>query len=175
MLRLRKVTRLWWQSGFQISWSTSAASLHERRDDLGAVVALLPADEVVHAALGERLGGELADVVLPAHRALPSRGPSSCTPAHELGDHLLPALALGGRDPGPLEALLGDAQVVDHPLEQLELAPGVVVAFGVVAVAGVAAADEHAVGALLERLEGEQRVDAARAGHADAAAGWPAA
>ena len=27
MLRLRKVTRLWWQSGFQTSWSTSAGSL----------------------------------------------------------------------------------------------------------------------------------------------------
>ena len=53
--------------------------------------------------------------------------------------------------------------LLQHPLQQAEAAQGLVVAFLVVAVAGVAAADEHAVGALGEGLQDELRVEAAGA------------
>ena len=50
--------------------------------------------------------------------------------------------------------------------EDGEAAPRVVVAGGVVAVGRVAAGDDDAVGAALEGLEDEERVDAAGAGQA---------
>ena len=60
-----------------------------------------------------------------------------------------------------------DADEVQELAEDGEAAPGVVVAGRVVAVGRVAAGDDHAVGAALERLEDEERVDAAGAGQAD--------
>ena len=56
---------------------------------------------------------------------------------------------------------------LQHPPEHLEPAQRLVVALDVMAIARMAAADEHAVGAFGEGLEDELRVHAARAHQAD--------
>ena len=75
-----------------------------------------------------------------------------------LVDHPLDLLAFGGGNPFQAHALLLDAHVLEHPLQHLEAAEHLVVALDVVAVAGMAAADEHAVGAFGQRIEDELRV-----------------
>ena len=78
----------------------------------------------------------------------------------EVGHHVLPARAFGCGDPGVLEAVGIDADDREELLEQLQAAAGKEIARGIVAVPGVAAGNEHAVGAVHQRLEHEQRVDA---------------
>ena len=82
-------------------------------------------------------------------------------------NHLLPALAFGCRNPGVFKAALVNAQHGQKLLEHLKAAAGVKVACGIVAVARVAAGNQHAVRAVEQRLDNKQRVNAARAGHAD--------
>ena len=60
-----------------------------------------------------------------------------------------------------------DAHVLEHPLQHLEAAEHLVVAFDVVAVAGMAAADEHAVSAPGQRIQDELRIHAAGAHQPD--------
>ena len=84
-----------------------------------------------------------------------------------LVDDVGPLAALGGRHPREGDAPGLDAQEREQLAEHAEAPPGVVVAGGVVAVGRMAAADDHAVGAALEGLDDEQRVDAAGAGQAD--------
>ena len=60
-----------------------------------------------------------------------------------------------------------DAQRVEQFAEEHPAAPGVVVAGRVVAIARMAAGDQHGVGAHLERLDDQVEVDAAGAGQAD--------
>lgn len=81
--------------------------------------------------------------------------------------HLGKARALGGADPFHSKAVPGHAQIVEHAQEQRHAAPGEVIARGVMAVAGVAAAEDHAVGSALEGTEDEHRVHTAGAGNAD--------
>jgi plasmid stability protein len=89
----------------------------------------------------------------------------------DLGGHFVDdgfdLVALGGGNPLEAHALLLDAQVLEHALEQLKAAEHLVVALDVMAVARMAAADQHAVGALGEGVEDELRIDAARAHQAD--------
>ena len=82
-------------------------------------------------------------------------------------NHLLPALAFGCRNPGVFKAAFVNAQHGQKLLEHLKAAAGVKVACGVVAVARVAAGNQHAVRAVEQRLDDEQRVNAARTGHTD--------
>src|ERR1035441_8873773 len=65
--------------------------------------------------------------------------------ANHLVHYSLDLLALGGRNPFQAHALLFDAYVLEHPLQHLEAAEHLVVAFRVMAIPGMAAADEHAV------------------------------
>ena len=90
---------------------------------------------------------------------------------HDLLDHFVDdgfdLLAFGRGDPFQPDPLFFDAQVVQHALEHLEAAEHLVVALDVVAVVRMTPADEHAVGALGERVEDELRVDPARTHQAD--------
>ena len=70
------------------------------------------------------------------------------------------ALALGGARPGDPEARRLDARLLERAHEHRVARRGAEVAVEVVAVAGVTARDEHAVGALAEGLEDERRLDA---------------
>ena len=85
----------------------------------------------------------------------------------EVGDNVLPALAFGSGDPGVLEAVGIDAEHGQELLEHFQATAGIVVAGGVVAVAGMAAGHQNAVSAVDERLEDEEGVHAAGAGDAD--------
>ncbi len=80
---------------------------------------------------------------------LACQGPSVAQLVRHLVDHVLDPVALAGRDPLEAHARVIDAELGQHPLQEAEPAQRLVVAFLVVAVARVAAADEHAVGALL--------------------------
>ena len=77
------------------------------------------------------------------------------------------ALALGGARPGDPEARGLDAGLLERADEHRVARGGAEVPVEVVAVAGVAARDEHAVRALAERLEHEGRLDAPGAHDAD--------
>ena len=85
----------------------------------------------------------------------------------ERGHGIREPLALGRRHPVEFQPLRLDAKPGQEALEQEDPLLGLVVAGDVVAVAGMAAADEHTVRAVLESLEDELRVDPARAHHAD--------
>jgi len=85
----------------------------------------------------------------------------------ERGHHLLPARTFRGRNPGVVEPGRVDAEDGQKALEDFQPTPGVEVAFGVVAVPGVAPGDQHAVGAGDQRLGDEKRVDTARTRDAD--------
>jgi hypothetical protein len=82
----------------------------------------------------------------------------------ESGHHFLPARTLGGRDPGIFEALGIDSEYGEELLEYLEPPPGVKVALGIMAVPGMAARNQDAVGAVQQRFDYEKRIDPARAG-----------
>jgi hypothetical protein len=81
--------------------------------------------------------------------------------------HVLPLGAFAGGHPAEGHAARVDAHELHEVVEHGEAPAGVVVARRVVAVGRVAAADDDAVGAALERLDDEERVDASRAGEAD--------
>ena len=80
---------------------------------------------------------------------------------------LLQFLALGGGDPGEVNALDVEAQRVEQFAEQNPAPAGVVVAGRVVAIAGMAAGDQHRVRADLEGLDEQVEIDAAGAGQPD--------
>src|ERR1017187_449223 len=79
--------------------------------------------------------------------------------ANHLVHYSLDLLALGGRNPFQAHALLFDAHVLEHPLQHLEAAEHLVVAFRVMAIPGMAAADEHAVSAAGQRIQDELRIN----------------
>src|SRR5512137_1372795 len=82
-------------------------------------------------------------------------------------DQLRPLGALGGRDPGELDAAHVDAQEIEQAAEDDPAPAGVEIAAAVVAVVGMAAGDDDAVGAVGERLQQQHEVDAPGAGEAD--------
>ena len=81
--------------------------------------------------------------------------------------HMLPALAFGSGHPGVLETTVVDAEHGQELLQHFQAAAGVEVARGIVAVARMAAGDQHAVSAVEQGFHDEERIDAARAGDAD--------
>ena len=83
----------------------------------------------------------------------------------DLGDHLLEFRPLSAGDPAHVEALRIDAHEFQQPLSQEEPPSGVVIASGVVTVAGMAASYQHAVDAALKGADDELGIDAAGAGH----------
>ena len=97
-----------------------------------------------------------------------SRWPSSCQlPGHcsgpepadvvdQLVDGLGQPLPLGGRGPDQLHAVRLDAHCRERVLEHGEAPHGLVVLLDVVALAGMAAGDHHAVGAVGQGLEDER-------------------
>ena len=80
---------------------------------------------------------------------------------------MLPALAFRSGNPGVLEASVVDAEDGEELLQDLEPATGVEVACGIMAVIGVAAGDEHAVGAIDKGPQNKEGINASRAGDAD--------
>ena len=85
----------------------------------------------------------------------------------DVGNDLLKFLALGGGDPGEVDALKVEAEQVEQFAEQNPAPPGVVVAGGVVAIAGMASGDQDGVGADLESLDQQVEIDATSAGQPD--------
>ena len=75
--------------------------------------------------------------------------------------------ALCCRDPFHARALTLDAEEVQHGEQERHAPPGIIVAGRVMAVAGMAAAEDHAVRTALERAENEHRVQTAGARDAD--------
>ena len=117
---------------------------HEERHGMGGVVALLPADDAVQfRQLGLDGGLEIVQSgVLPrAERAQggqghvrdleqrfgvfqTGRGAQLVDAIRKGRDHMLPALAFGGRHPGVLEAAVVDAQHGKELLEHFQAATG---------------------------------------------------
>ena len=89
-------------------------------------------------------------------------GPSSRTSADQLVDRLGQVLPFGRRGPDQPHAVRLDAHRSQHVLEHREAAHGLVVLLDVVAFAGVAAGDQHAVGPEGQGLEHEGRDRPAR-------------
>ena len=161
----------------------AAAAVLPAEHDVDLVVLEQPAGEVLqllHASTSaaSRLGGSVGAPAgrlrplveldaLGRQRAIGREGPELARLGHGLVDHVAPLGALAGRHPAEGHATLVDAEEVHDVVEHGEAPPGVVVARGVVAVGGVTAAHDHAVGAALEGLDDEQRVDAPRAGQPD--------
>ena len=112
-----------------------------------------------------------SDAIRPAMQKLMTQGKREAPLLRDLGDkavhHVDKALAFSRRDPLHARALLLHAQIIEQREQQRHAAPGVVIARAVVAVAGMAAAEDDAVGPALERAQDEQRIDTARARHAD--------
>ena len=67
------------------------------------------------------------------------RGAQLMDTAREFRDHKLPALPFRGRNPGVFETPGVDAGNGQEALEHLQSAPGIVIAFGIMAVARVTA------------------------------------
>ncbi len=86
----------------------------------------------------------------------------------ELGDDFLEPAAFGSRDPFETHAVAIDTQLLKQQLRQGHAAHALVVPFDVVAVAGMTAADQHAVGAAPEGVEDKCRIDPTGAHHANA-------
>ena len=80
---------------------------------------------------------------------------------------IVDALALGGGDPFKAHALRLDAHVGEHPFQKLKAAQHLVVALDVVAIPGVAAADDDAVGSPGQGIEDELGIDPAGAHEPD--------
>src|SRR5208337_4684835 len=85
----------------------------------------------------------------------------------ELGHYLLPFPALGRRNPAELNPAQVNAERVKQFAEQYPPAPRVIVARGVVAIAGMAAGDQHAIGAHFQRLDNQVEIDSPGAGQAN--------
>ena len=86
---------------------------------------------------------------------------------NHLGDGIGKVLALAGRDPAEPDAVGIKAHLLEDGVEDGDTAAGFEVAGLVVAVAGVAAADEDAIGAFEEGLGDVDGVEAAGAHEAD--------
>lgn len=82
----------------------------------------------------------------------------------DLGNELLELRAFGGGNPREMNAARVDADRVEEFAEEPPTTTSVEVARGVVAVARVATGNKHRVGADLERLHEEVKVDAPGAG-----------
>ena len=78
-------------------------------------------------------------------------------------DHGLDLLTLGGGDPLQAQSVRFDPHVREDAPEHPDAPGRLVVPFLVMAVAGVAAADQDAVGALGERVQDELGIEPARA------------
>ena len=110
---------------------------------------------------------------LPDGRRPPASWPASCsgpsrrTSSTSLSIALGQPLPFGGRGPNQLHALGLDAHRPERVLEHGVAAHGLVVLLDVVALAGMAAGDHHAVGAVGQGLEDEGGIDPAAAHHAD--------
>ena len=115
-------------------------------------------------------GGELLVVnfPVPGLKLLAERQRSKRA---ELLDHLVDdaahLVALGGGDPLEAYPLIFDSKVCEHSFQQLESPQCLEVALGVMAVADVAPADEHAVGVPGKRGQDELRVHASGAHQAN--------
>ncbi len=100
---------------------------------------------------------------LAGHFSGPSRRTSSTSLSMRFGQ----SLPFGGRGPNQLHAIRLDAHGRERVLEHGEAAHGLVVLLDVMALAGVAAGDHHAVGAVGQGLEDEGGIDPPAAHHAD--------
>ena len=108
-------------------------------------------------ASGATCGGLVFELSAPAQRA---ERPDLLG---ELGDDAGELVALGRRDPLETHAAVLEAELLEQLLHERVAAGRAVVAVDVVAVTGVAAGDDHAVGALGEGLHDVRGFDAARA------------
>ncbi len=107
-------------------------------DDLEDVLGEVDDGLLAAAAGGAPVEGDLGLSAMVS--SLPwTHGPSCLQLVRHLVDHVLDPVALAGGDPFQAHALVLDAELRQHPLQELEPAQGLVVAFLVVAVARVAA------------------------------------
>ena len=95
------------------------------------------------------------------------RGAELMDAGGKVGDHFLPSLAFGSGNPGIFKAGRVNTHDGQELLEDFQTAAGIEVAGGIMAVAGMAAGNQHAVRTVHQRLENEQRIDAPRTGDAD--------
>ncbi len=84
-------------------------------------------------------------------------------------DNMGEEVAFGGGYPVHAEPVFFDAELLERPFEQHHAPQGLVVTFGVVAVARVAAQHQHAVGPEFKGSQDEGGLDAAAAHNADGA------
>ena len=82
---------------------------------------------------------------------------------HDLGK----ACALGGADPFHSKTIPGHTQIVEHTQEQRHAAAGEVIARGIVAIAGMAAAQDDTIGATSEGPQNKQGINPAGTGNLD--------
>ncbi len=98
---------------------------------------------------------------------VPVLGPAQRTECLDIGDQTVDRfrqlLSFGGGGPDQLHAFLFDAHRFQRVLQHVEASHRLVVLFNVMAFAGVAACDHHAVGSQRESLEYERGIDAATA------------
>ena len=138
----------------------------------------------LHRSLFEQLAGEILQlfhdappgalgVLARLERAAPHElailleRPQRAHPRDGLVDHVAPLGALARRDPAEGHPALVDAHEAHQLAEHDEAPPRVVVARRVVAIGGMTAAHDDAVGAALERLDDEERIDASGTRQAD--------
>jgi len=86
----------------------------------------------------------------------------------ELGDDLFEPTAFGSRYPLQPKAFWIYAHPLKHHFRERDASQALVITLDIVAVARMAAADEHSVGAVFQRGEDEAGVNATAAHHADA-------
>ena len=82
---------------------------------------------------------------------------------HDLGK----ACALGGANPFHSKAIPGHTQISEHAQEQRHAAASEVVTRGIVAIAGMAAAQDDAIGATSEGPQNKQGINPAGTGNLD--------
>ena len=82
---------------------------------------------------------------------------------HDLGK----ARALGGADPFHSKTIPGHTQIVEHTQEKRHAAAGEVIARGIVAIAGMAAAQDDTIGATSEGPQNKQGINPAGTGNLD--------
>lgn len=82
---------------------------------------------------------------------------------HDLGK----ACALGSADPFHSKTISRHTQIIEHAQEQRHAAAGEVIARGIVAIAGMAAAQDDTIGATSEGPQNKQRINPAGTGNLD--------
>ena len=82
---------------------------------------------------------------------------------HDLGK----ARALGGADPFHSKTISRHTQIIEHAQEQRHAAAGEVIARGIVAIAGMAAAQDDTIGATSEGPQNKQGINPAGTGNLD--------